>query len=63
MKSIRFVDQGASRYLISNIEPYDQKNEMFKRPFWDSQMKAVGEKFYFTPVMPKDKPGYRIGLL
>jgi reductive dehalogenase len=60
MKSIRFMDQGASRYVISNVEQYDQKNEMFKRPFWDPQMKAVGEKFYFTPMMPKDKPGYRL---
>jgi hypothetical protein len=53
------MDQGADRYVISNVGPYDQKNEMFKRPLWDSQMKAVGDKFYFTPMMPKDKPGYR----
>jgi len=32
MRSVNFVDQGASRYLIGNVEPYDQKNEMFKRP-------------------------------
>jgi reductive dehalogenase len=60
MKSIRIVKQGASRYVVGNVEQYDQKNEMFKRPFWDPQMREVGQKFYFTPVMPQDKPGYRL---
>ena len=60
MRSVNFVDQGASRYLIGNIEPYDQKNEMFKRPFWDPEMRALGEKFYFTAIEPREKPGYRL---
>ena len=60
MQSIRFVEQGASRYVVGNVEPYDQKNEMFKRPFWDLQARELGKKFYFTPVMPRDKAGYRL---
>jgi len=60
MKNYRFVEQGASRYVVDDVTSYDQKNEMFKRPFWDPQMLALGERFYRTPVMPKDKPGFRL---
>ncbi len=60
MKRAKFVAQGASRYITGNMEQYDQKNEMFKRPFWDPMMKELGEKFYFAPVIPKEKPGYRL---
>ena len=52
MTSFKYVEQGAGRYVAGNIEPFDQKNEMFKRPFWDPQMKALGKKFYFTSVPP-----------
>jgi hypothetical protein len=58
MKSRKYVEQGAGRYVVGHIEAFDQKNEMFKRPFWDPQMKALGKKFYFTSVPPRDKSGY-----
>ena len=60
MESIKFVNQGAGRYVVGKVESYDQKNEMFKRPFWDPQVREVGKKFYFAPVMPRDKAGYRL---
>jgi len=60
MNSYRIVEQGASRYVVGTVEPYDQKNEMFKRPFWDPQMRDLGERFYRQPVRPKKKPGYRL---
>ena len=60
MGSFKYVEQGASRYVVGPIEAFDQKNEMFKRPFWDPQMKALGKKFYFTSVPPRDKSGYRL---
>jgi reductive dehalogenase len=46
--------------VVDRIEPYDQKNEMFKRPFWDPQMLDLGERFYRKPVLPRDKAGYRL---
>jgi len=46
--------------VVGTVEPYDQKNEMFKRPFWDPQMQDLGERFYRQPVNPKNKPGYRL---
>jgi hypothetical protein len=60
MKSRKYVKQGASRYVVGPIETFDQKNEMFKRPFWDPQMKALGKKFYFTSVPPRNRPGYQL---
>jgi reductive dehalogenase len=55
-----FVDTGARRYLIGNVEQFDQKNEMFCRPLWDEEMLDLGKKFYMTEVLPKDKPGFRL---
>jgi hypothetical protein len=45
MKNGRYVEQGASRYVVGHVESYDQKNEMFKRPFWDPQVRDVGRRF------------------
>ena len=60
MRSVNYVKKGAGRYIVDEVAPYDQKNEMFKRPFWDPAMKDLGEKFYFTPIIPGDKAGYRL---
>jgi epoxyqueuosine reductase len=60
MKNVNRIERGADRYVVGHVEPYDQKNEMFKRPFWDPDMKQLGQKFYFEPVMPKERPGYRL---
>ncbi len=60
MNNFAFVDQGASRYVVGDVTCYDQKNEMFKRCWWDPSMADLGEKFYHAPVMPRDKPGYRL---
>lgn len=60
MRNVKWVSQGAQRYVAGTIEPFDQKNEMFKRPFWDPAMMDVGEKFYRALTRPKDKPGYRL---
>jgi epoxyqueuosine reductase len=60
MRSVNYVDKGASRYIVGDVAPYDQKNEMFKRPFWDPAMKDLGKKFYYTPIIPREKSGYRL---
>ena len=60
MINVNYVDQGAGRYVVGDAAPYDQKNEMFKRPFWDPAAKDLEQKFYFTPVKPGQKPGYRL---
>lgn len=56
-----YVKKGASRYLTGDIEPFHQKNEMFKRPLWDPDLLPLGKKFYYEDVYPKNnKPGYML---
>lgn len=57
---IASAEQGAGRYVVGKVGPFEQKNEMFRRPFWDPQMLALGKKFYRTEVPPKNKPGFRL---
>jgi reductive dehalogenase len=38
-------------------ERFDQRNEVFKRSFWDPEMAPHGRRFY-TEVEYRDKPGY-----
>lgn len=38
MAAIRYINNGADRYVEGDIEPFDQKNTMFKRPYWQSSM-------------------------
>ena len=57
---VNFVDKGADRYVVGNVERFDQKNEMFKRPLWDPKKMPLRQKFYIEEVMPGDKPGYTL---
>ena len=57
---VNFVEKGADRYVVGEVERFDQKNGMFKRASWDPKMMDLGRKFYMEEVMPKDKPGYRL---
>jgi len=60
MRSVNYVQEGAGRYIVGEVAAYDQRNEMFKRPFWDPAMKELGKRFYYTPIMPGEKAGYRL---
>ncbi len=60
MMRIASAEQGAGRYVAGKVGPFDQKNEMFRRPFWDPKMLKLGKKFYMTEVPPKNKPGFRL---
>lgn len=56
----KFADSGARRYVVGDVEQFDQKNEMFCRPLWDEELLDLGKKFYMTEVPPKDKAGFRL---
>jgi epoxyqueuosine reductase len=58
--SIKYVSEGAERYVTGDVTAYDQKNEMFKRPFWDSGLKELRDRFYFNEVPPRNKSGYQL---
>jgi hypothetical protein len=49
--------EGASIYIQGEVKKFYQKNDGFNRPFWDPKMVEIKEKFYFSKVLPKNKPG------
>lgn len=51
--------EGASRYVMGQVERYDQKNEMFKRPRWDPIVESSA-RFYGVHMPREDKPGYTL---
>jgi epoxyqueuosine reductase len=53
------VSKGAGRYVVGEVAQYDQKNEMFKRPRWDSSVENCA-KFYGVAMPEEDKPGYTL---
>jgi epoxyqueuosine reductase len=57
---VNYVEKGADRYVVAKTERFDQKNEMFCRPFWDPAMLDLGKRFYETEVPPKNHPGCRL---
>ena len=46
-------------YHAEDAQPFDQKNEMFKRARWEEKFKWAGKRYYGM-VEPTDKPGFRI---
>ena len=53
------VAKGAERYVVGEIERFDQRNNAFFRAVWDPSLIELGRQFYGI-VYPKDKPGYRL---
>ena len=51
-----YVKLGSERYVKGEIKSFDEKNMMFRRVMWD--MPRIAKDLYFTPKMPKKKPGY-----
>ncbi|MBT6337722.1 MAG: reductive dehalogenase [Desulfobacula sp.] len=60
MRSVNFVEKGAGRHVVGKLEPYDQKNEMFKRPHWDPTMQGLRERLHFIQPKPGKNPGYQL---
>ncbi len=58
MMSEEAVARGAGRYVAGPLEPFDQKNEMFKRPLWDETVAGLGKAFYGRWEPQEDRPGY-----
>jgi epoxyqueuosine reductase len=56
---VKRASEGANRYAVGEVERYDQKNEMFKRPRWDPSVEYCA-KFYGVFMPREDKPGYTL---
>jgi len=62
---VNFVDKGASRYVVGEVERFDQKNEVFKRARWDPSQREVGRKYYieehdYVELLRRNKPGFTL---
>jgi len=56
-----YVSKGASRYVVGEIEKFDQKNEAFKRCTWDPALRDLAKKYYAKYEgleMPQQRAGY-----
>ena len=56
------VAKGASRYVVGEIERFDERNMMFKRIEWDTHPKLTHlyEKYYGVVMPNEDKPGFTL---
>jgi len=52
------VAKGAGRYVVGDLEPFDQKNDMFKRPLWDRTVANLGKNFYGLWEPNETRSGY-----
>lgn len=58
IRSEEAVSKGAARYVIGDLEPFNEKNEMFKRPLWDESVSELGRRFYGLWEPDEKRPGY-----
>ncbi|MFC1969251.1 reductive dehalogenase [Chloroflexota bacterium] len=59
----RSVVKGTDRYIVGQIERFDQKEEIFKRSTWDSSLLELAKKYYARfdgQAMPQDRDGYTL---
>ena len=57
------VSRGASRYVVGEVERFDEKNEMGKRVIWDPALRDMARAYYarFNGLeMPEEREGYAI---
>jgi len=57
------IAKGAGRYVVGNVESFDQKDEPFKRSTWDPEMRDMARKYYarFNGLaMPEERAGYTL---
>ena len=48
-----------NKYIVGPVERFDQKNEMFKRPRWQPELRETAKKL-FGFIYPKDKDGHTL---
>lgn len=54
------LDQWEKKYIVAPQERFDQKNELYKRSWWDPEMKAIYEKVYQERIAPREKAGWTL---
>jgi len=51
------LDEWEKKYIVEPVERFDQKNEMFKRPFWNPEFRDLKRKALGLAT-PKEVAGY-----
>ena len=57
------IAKGASRYVVGEVERFDQKNEAWKRATWDPVMLDAGRAYYPKydgRLVPREEDGFTI---
>lgn len=54
------AEKGASRYVVGEVAPFDQKNEMFCRTRWDPSLSDLSRKLWAPEEPREDIPGYTL---
>lgn len=52
-------EEWEKRYIVGETERFDQKNTMFNRPGWDTQINGLLKSWSFTGEV-KEKPGFTL---
>jgi len=63
MMKPNLVSKGASRYVVGEVERFDQKNEVFKRAILDPAMGNMAKAYYARYsglAMPEERAGYTL---
>ena len=62
MKS-RLAAKGTDRYVVGQVERFDQKNEMLKRATWEPAMRDLAKAYYARfegLAVPQEREGYTL---
>ena len=51
--------KGTAKYIVGEVKRFDQKNEMFKRPRWQPELREMAKRYYGL-IYPKDKDGHTL---
>jgi reductive dehalogenase len=51
--------RATSKYIVGQVERFDQRNDMYKRTRWDPELKELGKKLW-AATPPKGKEGYTL---
>lgn len=60
---LSLVSKGASRYVVGEVERFDQKNQGWKRATWDPVMLEAGRAYYRKydgRLVPQEKDGFTL---
>lgn len=59
MVGVETGPKNKNKYIVGNVQRFDQKNEMYKRARWDPAMVDLGKQMYGI-IPPRNKDGYTL---